>query len=399
MYGMYRIFAENVREKGYKWSFLPLVVGLTGIIQSHVLTGEMVRAVILLVCILLIRRTLQKERFWELVKAAFVTVALNLWFLVPFADFMLTQDVLVFNQSEEKMIQSTGVLLTQLLPRLVQGRTRALGLALPLGVILCAVMIWVSGREWSRERRCGLFVLFLTVLQMWMSTVYFPWDAILLRFPFMRNGIINIQYLWRFLSPATLLAVAATGFALLLLWKKEGVRVFASVGTLLCVLSIISGMLLIPERTDETRIFRLNSTKGIGTVVVAGEDEYLPVDAERQVMTEVLDARIYNGDLVYYEKHGTTVNFAVNDIEEDCYVLLPLLNYKGYRVISEDGSITNDNLSTGENAVVRIDIPKEYSGGVVTVRYQAPWYWHVAEILSVLSIVVLVISYCRDKRK
>lgn len=65
---------------------------------------------------------------------------------------------------------------------------------------------------------------------------------------------------------------------------------------------------------------------------------------------------------------------------------------------SEDGSITNKNLSTGPAAVMRIDIPEGYRGNI-EVRYGGLWYWRLAEFISAACLVFVVILICRDKRK
>lgn len=79
-------------------------------------------------------------------------------------------------------------------------------------------------------------------------------------------------------------------------------------------------------------------------------------------------------------------------------MFLPLLNYKGYRVTSEDGFVINEQLSTGDNMVMRIDIP-EGSSGKVSVRYSGFWYWRLAEIVSAAGIVVLIACWCGHRSK
>lgn len=128
------------------------------------------------------------------------------------------------------------------------------------------------------------------------------------------------------------------------------------------------------------------------------QGEYALRDIRYEVVTQVFEPRVNNGEVEDYQKQGTNISFTVTDADKSCYVLLPLQNYKGYQVTSEDGSITNKNLSTGPAAVMRIDIPEGYRGNI-EVRYRGLWYWRVAEFISVVCLVFVVIMFCRDKRK
>ena len=77
---------------------------------------------------------------------------------------------------------------------------------------------------------------------------------------------------------------------------------------------------------------------------------------------------------------------------------MPLLNYKGYRVSSEDGVISNDNLEMGEHAVMRINIPGDYAG-TISVSYTGFWYWRVAELLTWATVICLVIFDIKNRKK
>ena len=78
-------------------------------------------------------------------------------------------------------------------------------------------------------------------------------------------------------------------------------------------------------------------------------------------------------------------------------MLLPLQNYKGYGVDSEDGVIKDENLVMGPEAVVRINIPANYSG-TLHVKYKGFWYWRVAEVISFLTICWLIWENTKAKK-
>ena len=410
--GLYCIFAEDTDRKEYRWSFVPLVVGITGIMHSHVLTGEMVGGIIVMVCVLLVYLTLQKKRFFALCKAVFVTVGINLWFLVPFVDFALTQDIRIFYSGSEDLIQTTGAYFTQLISLfqdanwfgskdvwngIANEMPLTLGMPLALGMMLCLAMLFV-GEQQKKQKRISFFALLVAFIVTWMATIYFPWDRVATTLPFMRRMLSSLQFIWRFLGPATAAAAVATGFGLTMLRVKEGKTVGAVAGLVLCILTVVSGMLYINQDIVSRAPIRENNLDDYNTTNTAMKGEYALRDISYDVVTQIFEPRVFNGEIEAYQKQGTNVTFTVTNAGESCYVLLPLLNYKGYHVSSDDGMITNANLSTGEAAVIRIDIPRSYAGDI-SVRYQGFWYWRLAEIMSAVSFALLIALRYRDRRK
>ncbi|MCM1120647.1 MAG: hypothetical protein NC543_14945 [bacterium] len=405
-YGLFRIYTEDVQSKEYRRCFWPLVLGLSGIIQSHVITGEMTGGLILVVCVLLLFLTVQRKRLWALVKTVLYTLVLNAWFLVPFTDFALTEKIQVMQGGQAARIQSTGLLLPQLLglfPGYSQLTMNAnegmasemplyLGMALVLGMILCAVMLSVAGREMAVRKKQAFFFLALSVLTAWMSTVYFPWDRISTMFPripWVASLISTLQFVWRLLALSSVLAAVATGFGLLLLCHKEGKHALATVSVALCLLTGISGMYLMYQCVFYGSSVSKTDLVGEDTAASVMKGEYTLVGADWEVVTEIFEPRVYGSvQIREYEKQGTNISMSVENDGADGYVLLPLLNYKGYHVTSEGGVITDRNLSTGEDAVVRIDVPAGYEGRI-SVRYRGPWYWRLAEGITVVTLLYL----------
>ncbi len=417
IYGLFRIYTEDPGQKEYKWCFLPLTIGMSDIIQTHVLTGEMTAILILAACVLLIIRTFQKKRFLALVKAVCSTLLLNLWFLVPFVDFYLTQNIKIAVVSGTDLIQDTGILLPQLLGTFsIYSRVHLtasqgiqdemmlyLGLALVLGMILCGVMILASGKEERGKKRQAGVVLAMACLSSWMATVYFPWDRLCTMFyryaEQITNLISSLQFTWRFLAPATALAAAATGLGLMLLRKKEGALPFAGAALCLCMLTGIGGIYDMYQMFNEAVLIELDDVDGLDTATNLGGGEYVIAGSSYEAVTEIFEPRSYNGVSVEaHEKQGTNITLTVTAADTDGYVLLPLFSYKGYHAKSADGLITNSCLVTGEGNVMQLNIPAGYSG-TITIYYGGFWYWKAANLVSVLTLLVLLGLLYRDRRQ
>ena len=417
VYGMYRIYTEDVESKRYKWCFLPSVFGISGIIHTHVITGEMAGAMIILTCILLLPGTMRKQRLWALVKTVLVTLGVNAWFLVPFVDFTLTQEIRAFQTVSAELLQETGALLPQLFTLFmhyawdnlaagdgIKGEMPlTLGLALVLGLALCAAMLWAvrkeDGEEQLRRKKQGLVILVLSGIAVWMSTIYFPWDSISTRLPQIAQLVASMQFVWRFLSLGTVLAVFASCYGLLLLWQKEGKNMCMSVAVALCLLTGVSGLYFMQECIRNQPPMEVDDLKYVETADAASGGEYILSSANIYTLKGVSEPRAFEGvEIQAYEKQGTRIEMTVESGDAEGYVLLPLMNYKGYTVTSNDGIINKDHLVMNEEGVVKVNIPADYNG-TLKVFYQGCWYWRIAELVSLVCMVYLGIMIWKEKKR
>ncbi len=417
VYGVYRILTEDCLKKSYTRAYIPLMLGLTGIIQSHVLTVEMVAGFICMACVLFCFKTLQKKRFLMLLKTVGVTILVNMWFLVPFVDFMLTQDIKVFEEQGVEMIQKTGLFFPQLFSLfsdysqmstnagsgLVNEMTYSMGLPVGLGIVLC-VAVLVAPKEnddCKTIKRQGTCILLLAVIAIWMTTVAFPWDKFSAMWATAAKLITSLQFVWRFVGIASALAVVCVGFGLILLEKQEGKNIASLAMAVFCVLALISATDYVQDnyfnrnKADITENSLLYEDNAYYTM----NGEYNLPEQRYEVVTECLEPRCFGEiSITEYEKQGSSISFVVENNGAEGYVYLPLLNYKGYKVVSEDGVITNAHLRTGEHAVIRIDIPQNYRGEI-SIYYAGFWYWRVAELITLTTVICLLWRFGREKRK
>ncbi len=165
--GLYHVLAGQRR----KWWML--AIGMTGLLQTHILSmmfGVMLCAI---AGILFISRVWREKRFFEIGKAALMTVLLNLWFLVPFVFYFirggLWSSALNYSTYSEWSLNLSGVagvniagdyrLLTLGLPTLICGGTAVFWiLTRKRAVVLRDMETQISGKTDRKMRRtvCGL---------------------------------------------------------------------------------------------------------------------------------------------------------------------------------------------------------------------------------------------------
>ena len=412
-YGFYKVFTEDVDSEGYGKNWIPLVLGFTGIIQSHVLTCEIIGGATVLLCLLLIKKVFRKKTFLVLFKTVVLTILLNVWFLIPFLDYMVSGSYR-FSLNAGETIQKRGILLSHLFYTMQNAGASSrfheagmmdtepvgLGIAILLGMIGYLVLRYYGKQEETsvilKERKAARTSLLLGLAVLFMSTCYFPWDKIQSLHSILGSLVSSLQFPTRLLTAATpcmVFVVCIAGVWLLRLENKVIVNVCLGVMAALCVLFSM-------YQTNDTllsskkNIIRLYSVENLGHSTVLGA-EYLPLGADLLAF-HYHDAIGSQGvSITAFEKDGldTITDVIVAGDGEAQYLELPMINYKGYRAQDMDSGEVFE-VTAGNNQDVRVLLPNGYQGRL-HVWFQSMWYWRVAEIISLVTIILLGLGWFR----
>lgn len=192
VYGFYRIFTGDVEQKEYKRNWLILALGFSGIIQSHVLTCEMAGGFSILLCLILFKKVFRRRIFGELVKTVVGTILLNLWFLVPFLDMMVSGKY-YFSRSFGDGMQRRGILPAHIFYTmqaaggsshfhqygLLDTEPICIGMAALLGVgAFWLVRDILRDKRDKKQDRAAILAFSLGAFALLASISYFPWDTI-----------------------------------------------------------------------------------------------------------------------------------------------------------------------------------------------------------------------------
>ena len=71
--------------------------------------------------------------------------------------------------------------------------------------------------------------------------------------------------------------------------------------------------------------------------------------------------------------------------------------FRTIRVPSKDGEISQEYLSEGDSARIRILIPEDFTGEI-RVFFRESWYWRAAEILSLLTVGSMLVLWHRNRK-
>lgn len=409
LWGFYMIYTDKDLKKNWLRHASVTALGLTGVIQSHILTVEMAALFILLICLILFKKTVQLPRFLTLVTAAFGTLLLNLGFLVPFLSY--------FNASVNinspdwgvqtgYSIQNMGMYPTQLfgLMNHANGGTWATSAgmnseaAYSLGIVLtiCTGLFLFFAlcrphTEQDEQYKPALLCCILGCLALYMCTCYFPWDTIAAGGDTFDKLVSTLQFPWRFLSIATVLLCLPSCYVIVNFKKFLSAPMLPVMSALLAVLLLVSCGWYYYDFTYTAEPYRVYDTSELNSMSLYS-GEYLPTGTNT---SQIKANAIYCDEGITvnnYSKKGTTLSAYITSSTGGT-IDFPLLYYPDYVCTN---LTTGETLSTeaGYNNMVRITVPEGFEGQL-TIGFREPIVWRIAELTSLLTClaVATVILY------
>lgn len=372
-----------------KWYYL--VIGFSGVLQSHILSVTYVAAVCTITVLLYCVRIAKEKRYVELLKAAGLTVLLNAWYIVPFLFYYymenLDKEVLRWSGYFEQSINLSNM--TQSIS-LYNKQYFSLGLAL-LGCVGLGVVYLLCERRNKSDGSDG-FLLYLLVLGaalVFMSTGYFPSRA-LMDNPFFSNIATMLQFPWRFLGPAStcFLFVGAAALERSEIIKPYRNAVFAMlIGlNLLVIITVPADNSHVPYKNAQAVASKGHETKLGTSVGLFYPHEWRLFDAiDEKLIRSVIVSDIASVSIHDYQKEGTKAAVSYTASSDQAYIELPLQNYLGYRASDELGEPVK--IEQGDGGRMRFLTKGDGAEHQIYVRYGPVAGFVIANVVSALTIL------------
>ena len=374
-----------------------LVAGFTGLIQSHVLSTTQVSLFLFLFCLAKIKLLIREKIIWRLLQAALWTAVINLWFLVPFLDYYLRHDIK--GKDEAWQISGTGASTASLL----LGGGNAIILFLVIGLFLTAHI------RTKEKQNNAILLLGLSLFALFLASDWMPWLFLEETLPVLHKILGGyLQFATRYLSISTALICVLGAYIL-------SPEVSPLPGLTGRPRNILYGILL------AVLIFSLS--QGFTTI----RNQGLTVPQDNRI--SVSDGRFYSwdehvGDALYLltdinwvewvatdhskdvlpgspavtisgvQRDGMQFHLHVENISDrESFIVFPVWNYYGY--VAESGKELLE-ITDGEGHLVCVTIPGRFNGDV-TMGFREPWYWRVAEITSLVGLLLFLFLYRRNR--
>ena len=374
-----------------------LALAFSMLLQTHLLTLELVTLLCALFCLCSLRRTFTKRVFATWAAAAGTVVALNAWFLVPLLTLMLGGDYDVMqemNRVDALNLQGWGTEFSNLLG--LDSEAQGIGLALLLGTV-CFLLCTLAGKEMTdRERRLGLWGTAIGALNCFMSTSLFPWND-LLNVPLLGSMLLKIQFPWRCMELAIPALLLASCCALSYLQRRAAAKTAGAAllaVTLAGVMLFYSGYLPTMNTKyfgDASQLIYAADYTNVGWYF---DGLYLPSEltqtwdgfAEGEAVTTVAVESIT-------QENGVTALTCTEATGQDQHAELPLVYYPGYKVVEGQGTVFET-----VNGLVGVTVPANYSG-TIRVAFREPKRWLLADGVSVVTALGLAALAIRKRKR
>lgn len=393
--GLYEIFFGNP----HKWYYL--AIAFIGILQSHIITAQLTLYVCLFAALIAFSKLIEHKcrRLLAAVKAAVLTILVNLWFLVPFFDFVrmgvkITSTDFVYWGNT---INPPSEIFAFLYP-VTKGMTTREDMPHSIGInLFFLLMIFIAFCIKKRkqtlpgyERRLyflGRIGLLFGGIALYMSTCLFPW--ILFKYvPLLNRIASSMQFPWRLLSVGSA-AVCITAVAVCLILRRDSKIPAKILFIVVTAFTVLTASVLIDNHIYNAAVFgdlSLKAPLDDPNWVYDGQYSLKGTDIDR--LAERGEIAVSANETIRFSEitrsGGTlTLSFTAGSPASGDYVELPISWYPHYETTIDGQTAENE---PGDNNVIRV-YTEGRSAGTIRVKWKAPVLYRVMECISVLAAV------------
>ena len=387
LYGFYELFFGDER----KWPIL--VFGITGVIQSHIISTMLIAIFCVGGGICCLGRMRNRNRFFSCVKVVISTGMMNLWFLLPLVQYMGTE-------IDTSALKVTAENYTVPVAKMMELFSKSSGStpyiygdlsnAMPavLGIVpICGSLLflwqYLIKREKSDRKTMVFFMLGIGLAV--CSSSLFPWKLLSGNWLF-HLFASYVQYPWRFFSMAVCFLSVVSAAAFYRFYERKEPKKLCFFALLLAVFS--SQYMIDDYMRSPAAVW-----SEMDVTPMIGQWEYLYPGTKKQHLNQNFipsDDHVIVADM---KKEGLSVQFSysMEAVQEESYIDVPLLYYPGYHAV--DASGREVPIQRSETNLIRV-IP-ENNNGWVSVTFHENISWRVAEVISLLSLVWVVVEMLR----
>ncbi len=401
LYASYELLQNQPNQKSILKS---LILGFTGLIETHILSTFMITLFLIAFSLCYLKRFYRKPNIITIVKASIITTFVNIGFIVPFLDYYLTVPMQI-NSNNALPIQAQGAYLTQLFQWFsspTNGSASALdgvnempiglGVALSVFIVGITCIAFIDGRKYQLKPVYPIIGIIYTSL--FMSTVYFPYNAIEIICPFIYSFIGAVQFPWRYIVISTCLCIAL--FAYLMSdshFLNYNTKTYSLI--ILLGITIFQGTWFMNDFYINSKLDRYYDSNNLDKYTYFME--YQLDGTTREKTTREIPKVTTETDalsIISCDRHSYDFNLEVTNISDEASLIFPVWAYKGMRADSE--TCTLDTYNYSDNNQLAVKIPAGYSGSV-HVYFKELWYWRLSEIISILAIIICCTYLIRNK--
>lgn len=420
LYGMFRLYSDEEVKGLFKTirQCLPLILGVSGLILTHIQTTLMAAIFVVGFALVNFKKTFSPKYLVRIGVSLAGVLILNMWYIFPFLELIgslaFVEDTLslgryrangayfwqLFNLFPEGYGDSYPVF-----EAFANGFSNEMPFTIGAGAIgvFSYLIMRISGVIKKKEADPSFNVkvadklLIASLLSIFMTTIYFPWDFIEQLSHVTQTITQTLMCPWRWLGIAWTLCSLMTGIAFECIADcKDSIARYATVfaGTVL-VLSGIGASYFITTLGGRGWQYIYDENTSVEHGIMGGE--YLPIGTTDE--TFEIDTAVPGDSVVVSEFNRVDSGYGIdmtvsNSSETTGFVDVPFLYYKGYRAVGDGQKL---KVQAGDLGLTRVIVPAGFNGSVL-VSYAEPWYWRVYEVISILALIATVLFLLKQPK-
>ncbi len=407
--GIYEILVSNKEDRVIRrQGMLSLTVGLTGILQSHILSCEMIGIVCAFLAVIYLKKIMKQGRWLNLITCGAFTLLLNLWFLVPFL-MSMRENIMVKASAGDIAGQALNPVqiffpladVTGSNENLLNGMAAEMPFGIGFAVTMSILIIALGIHNWYKKdakMRCGFGVVCfgLGFVTLWMTTTWFPWLQIDEIGGLFAKVLNMVQYPWRYIGLATILFVMAILFYIK---DTEDEKVKNGIGIVLMTIAVFSSCMFAQKLYQNDNVYRVYQEEGVKNLTF-GATEYLYNGTKTENIISTDELVEMQPIITSFEKSGTNMVLSVNNNSEDaqiCY--LPVFYYPSYVAYDTNSKeMIALERAVNSNNVIQLMIPAGYQGDIC-IDVKDPVLWQVTNWISLISVLGMIFFFRKKKIK
>ena len=391
-----------------KWGLL--VWGFSGLIQSHVLSFVLFLTIMGVCSLIYVKELFVEKRIGCVIKAAVVSIGLNLWFIVPFLTHLIRDNLQI------KALRISSFTEDAINPSLFTMTVNvdskyylSYGIPILICIAACIVYLLFIKDKGGNKKRDALFsILFTIACIMSLFITGYSASEKFMEMKLFRKAFEMIQFPWRLLAPTSIIFLFIG-----IVWlfecdftKNKNIKYAIGIGLIgINLLTVINYQPISRYAyTNDNIDYSIgHETKIKGYV---REKVYIGYPLEwrvngvgnSRILTEM---KTSSGDVKVksYEKNNTDIEFIYSVDGEGEYAVFPLMSYYGYHVIDENREKIEYELANEYAFQVPLNgDSKEHS---IRIYYKAPWVYSISAIISFVSVIYwgYYLACCSKRKK
>lgn len=377
IYGIYEIIFKD------KNKFYFLVIGMSGLIFTHIISTYIIGIILTILCLLNIKKILKEKRLKYIIISAIITLLITSYFLIPMLEQMESQTFYYSNTPNiDQFVLAKRTVPIYLLfieiPNLFNVLFKTYWIPSGIGIIF----LYLIYKKYKNKEINDKFInqnYIISIITLLLISFKPFWKLSLIKKIF-----YPIQFPWRFyIVPTLLLTICGS----ILISKIKENKVFLKNTFIISMISLVSMFIIciIPNRLREIKYYDSSFS------------EYLPIEVDIDYINNRGNIITFNNNVNHsFTKNGINmkINFDNNNYE-NTYMELPLVYYKGYTA-----SIDKNNLDLfkTENGLVGVRI-NNIKNGIINVKYEGTKISKITKYISTISFILFVLYVKRGKNE